>query len=112
MSKIDLALDFVRDLRSLADSIETVADAIFEGHAHSDPQPDSTEPYEGPEAPGVSQAITLSDVRAVLSRLSHDGHTAEVQDLIRKYGGERLSDIKPELYENLLADAEVIADAA
>ncbi len=111
MSKIDLALDLVRDLRSLADSIAAVADALFVEEAHDDPPP-VTEPYEGPDAPKTSVVYALTDVRTVLARLSHEGHTKEVQDLIHKYGGERLSDIPAERYGQLLADAEVIGNAS
>ena len=111
MSKIDLALDLVRDLRSLADSIAAVADALFVDEAHDD-LPPVAEPYEGPNAPKTSVVYSLTDVRTVLARLSHEGHTKEVQDLIHKYGGERLSDIPAENYGQLLADAEVIGNAA
>lgn len=111
MSKIDLALDLVKDLRSLADSVEAIADVLFTEEAHDDP-PDAKDSYNGPDAPDNTVVYSLSDVRVVLARLSHQGHTREVQDLIRKYGAERLSDVSPDCYEQLLADAEVIEDAS
>lgn len=39
MSRMDLALDLVRDLRSLADSISAIADVLFTDEAHDDPPP-------------------------------------------------------------------------
>lgn len=75
-------------------------------------RPQVTEPYEGPSAPAASVVYTLSDVRTVLAKLSHDGHTAEVQALIRKFGGKRLSDIPAEKYSDLMKEAEALSDAA
>lgn len=36
--------------------------------------------------------------------------TVEVRELIRKYGGTRLSDIDPVQYKALLAEAEVLGN--
>lgn len=55
-----------------------------------------------------SKKIGLEDVRAVLAKLSQYGKTAEVKDLITKYGGTKLSDVAEEKYEDLLKDAEGI----
>lgn len=58
------------------------------------------------EAP--KNAITLEDVRKVLTALSRDGHTAEVKALLTKHGVNRLSEVKAEEYETLLKEAEDI----
>lgn len=50
--------------------------------------------------------VPLEKVRAVLAEKSVQGKRKEVQALIHKYGAERLSDIAPEHYVSLLADAE------
>ena len=50
--------------------------------------------------------IPLEKVRAVLAEKSVQGKRKEVQALIIKYGAERLSDIAPEHYASLLAEAE------
>ena len=50
--------------------------------------------------------VPLEKVRAVLAEKSVHGKRKEVQALIHKYGAERLSDIAPEHYVSLLADAE------
>lgn len=52
--------------------------------------------------------IKLEDVRAVLAKLSQYGKTADVKELIVKYGGNKLSEIDESKYENLLKDAEEI----
>ncbi len=53
----------------------------------------------------------MEDVRAVLAEKSRKGFTSQVKDLLKKYGANRLSEINPEKYEALLADAEVIENA-
>lgn len=55
-----------------------------------------------------SKKIGLEDVRAVLAKLSQHGKTAEVKDLITKYGASKLSDVDEEKYKDLLKDAEGI----
>ena len=55
-----------------------------------------------------TKALVLEDVRAVLAQKSIEGHTAEVQALIRKYGADKLSQVDPVLYTDLLREAEVL----
>ncbi|MBD3948909.1 hypothetical protein I4Q36_04975 [Tuanshanicoccus lijuaniae] len=45
--------------------------------------------------------ISLEDVRAVLAKLSQYGKTAEVKELITKFGGIKLSDVDEAKYEDL-----------
>lgn len=113
MSRIKLLLDVVEDMRSLADSLQAVAAAL----AQSDPE-DAAAPAPAPaEAPTPApadpppKAITLEEVRAVLAEKSHDGYTAEVRDLLQKYGAEKLSGVDPKHYAALLKDAEVLGHA-
>ena len=51
---------------------------------------------------------TLEEVRAVLAKLSVEGHSAAVKSLIAKFGADKLSDIAPEQYAALLKEAEHI----
>lgn len=55
-----------------------------------------------------SKKISLEDVRAVLAKLSQHGKTAEVKDLLTKYGATKLSDVDEGKYKDLLKDAEGI----
>lgn len=56
-------------------------------------------------------AATLEQVRGVLADKSQQGFTAEVKALIRKYGAERLSEIAPEQFPEMLKEAEAIGSA-
>jgi len=68
------------------------------------------ETKEAPEKTGIakSEAIkpTLEDVRKVLTEKSRSGKTAEVKALLKKHGSNRLSEVNPDDYENLLKEAE------
>lgn len=102
MSRTKLLLDVVTDLRSLADSVQAVAQAIETNEPAEPPQPEMADP----EKEAVTKAITLEEVRAVLAEKSHDGYTAEVRALLQKYGASKLSQIDPVKYAGLLKDAE------
>jgi hypothetical protein len=54
--------------------------------------------------------LKLEDVRSVLAGKSRAGHTAEVRDLLQKYGATKLSAIDPANYEALMKDAEAIGN--
>lgn len=54
------------------------------------------------------KTVTLEDVRAKLVSLSQNGKQPEVKALIVKYGGNKLTDLNPNCYEELLKEAEVL----
>ena len=82
------------DLRVLADSAQvdepTKADGLTE---------EVTKPTE---------AISLETVRGVLADKSRNGHTLEVRAIIQRYGANRLSEVDPKFYPDVLREAEVL----
>ena len=72
-------------------------------------QPPSPAPAPAP-APEVVQ-VTLEQVRTVLARLSQAGHTAQIRELIQAAGANKLSEVDPAKFSQLLEQAEAIADA-
>ena len=52
--------------------------------------------------------LTLEEVRAVLADKSCAGHTAEIRELLKKYGASKLSLVDPKDYESLLRETEVL----
>lgn len=122
MSKMKLLLEVIQDIRSLADSLQAVAEAMTEHESAEAPAENTgkktkkadggkTVKAEAKSAPPPDQEekpMTLAEVRAVLAEKSRAGHTAEVRELLLKYGAEKLSDIDPVEYPSLLADAEVL----
>lgn len=56
----------------------------------------------------VENTITLEEVRKVLATKSKNGKQAEVKELIKKYGVNKLTDIHSCNYKELLELAEVL----
>lgn len=120
MSRMKLLLDVVSDLRSLADSLQAVADAAVQGGPEQLGQNPEEKPAQKPEKktaakraePPVEKPepkpLTLEQVRAVLAEKSRAGHTAEVRALLLKHGADKLSEVNPAEYPALLADVEVL----
>lgn len=121
MGKVKLLLDVIGDLRSLADSLQAVADAVAENDASAEMTAAKEAEEKGrPKAAAKKTAkktakaepeekpLTLEEVRAVLAEKSRAGHTAEVKELLNKHGADKLSEIDPTEYPALLADAEVL----
>lgn len=106
MSKIKLLLDVVSDMRSLANSIQTVADAM----AGNEPVEVAETTTTVKETKPRKSKVTLENVRAKLAEKSQAGLTAEVRELIKKYGGSKLSEVDPKHYANMLKDAEVLGN--
>ena len=96
MSELDAV---IKELRDIAASINAIADHIFSvfGGEKAD---DETE-----------KPLTLEEVRAVLANKSRDGFTAQIRELLQKYGADRLSAVDPANYKALLRDAEELTDA-
>lgn len=115
MGKVKLLLDVIEDIRSLADSLEAVAEAM----SHSDPPDTKAEEPKVPtpkavveEAPApATKPMGKEELRAFLGKKSLAGHKDTIQALIHKYGGQKLSDIDPKHYPALQKDAEGLPDA-
>ena len=104
MSKTKLLLDLVRDLRSLADSVQAVSEAMSDNESTEAIQ--SEAPVPAKESNPAAKVVTLEQVRAVLADKSQQGFTADVRTLLEKYGAPKLSQIDHANYAGLLADAE------
>jgi len=102
MAKVKELSMAVEELRRCGEALINVADSLkdmFSG--------DSAGECNQAETP-AAKPIPLEKVRAVLAEKSVQGKRKGVQALIIKYGAERLSDIAPEHYASLLAEAEVL----
>lgn len=122
MGKVKLLLDVIGNLRSLADSLQAVADAVAENDVSAEMTATKEAEEKGrpkaaakkttmkktPKAEPEEKPLTLEEVRAVLAEKSRAGHTAEVKELLNKHGADKLSEIDPAEYAALLAEAEVL----
>ena len=112
VSKIKLLLDVVSDMRSLADSIQAICDAMGENEPIDNDKKltPAKETEEKRPAKSKVKEIKLEDVRAVLAEKSQAGMTAKVREIIQKYGATKLSEIEHKHYADILKDAEGLID--
>ena len=113
MSRVKLLL--VGDMRSLADSIQAVCDAmesesLADNGGEQETVKEKTEETkeEVKKEEKKSPNLTLEKVRAVLAEKSRAGCTSEVRAIIQKFGAKRLSEIDPKDYAAILKEAEVL----
>ena len=103
MSKMkDMAMT-IEELRSAAAAINDVADWLTQQFSGNADEP-KTEPKKEPE-------LKLEDVRAILADMSRKGYTAQIRELLLKYGAPKLSGIDPANYKVLLEDVEGLEHA-
>lgn len=109
MSRIKLLLNLVVDMRSVADDLQILAEALA-----SDDEQKDTKVQQPPQTSTKEEStpLRLEDVRAVLAAKSRDGYGAQVREIIAKYGGSKLSDVKPTDYAAVLKDAEGFGNAS
>ena len=120
MDKVKLILDVaqlmlqvVEDMRRLSDSVQKVCDTVTEGLSEDAPKTIEKAPAKAIEkkvAKKEEPQITLEQVRGVLAQKSQEGFSAEVREIIQKYGASRLSEIDPKDFKAVLADAEVLGN--
>ena len=113
MSRVQLLYDLVRDLRTVADDMQAIADALTQNDdipalpeqpalpqtAADDPEPDNE-----PTAP-----ITKEQVRDILKQLSRSGYRDAVQNIILSYGVATFSELPESEYADILKKAEEIS---
>lgn len=127
MSKIKLALEVANDLKSLAESIETLVHAMESNSPNLEDEapvketkkkskPKVKEPEaEAPTEEAVGEKAveekapeekepTLEEVRAAMADKSRDGHREAVKAIITKYGANNLSSLDPKHYRAALKE--------
>lgn len=103
MSKMAEIATIIDELRDTASSINRIADELTDLFSYSNRAPEV--------APAPEKTLSLEEVRAILAEKSRDGFTAQIRDLLQKYGASKLSEINPTNFKALVADAEVLGNA-
>ena len=106
MSKMSEIAMTIEELRNAAAAITDAANYLAELFSSN-----AAAEQSKPKAPAKKPALKLEQVRAVLAEKSRAGYTADVRELLQKYGASKLSQVDPANYEALLRDAEVIGNA-
>ena len=102
MSKTSEMEATIRELRGIASSISDIANWLTGAFSGTE---------EAAPAPEPEKTLNLEEVRAILAEKSRDGFTAQIRDLLLKYGAKKLSEVDPASYKALVADAEVLGNA-
>ena len=106
MSKMsDMAMT-IEELRNAAAAINGAANWLAQQFSSDDKQ--QNRDIAAKQEKETKSTLTLEEVRAVLADKSRTGHTAEIRELLKKYGASKLSLVDPKHYEALLRDAEVL----
>ena len=87
----------IRELRDIASSINDIANWLTDALGSTD---------DAEAAPAPAKTYSLEEVRAILAEKSRDGFTAQIRDLLQKYGASKLSEVDFARYGDLVADAE------
>lgn len=108
MSELAAELAELRRCGEVLIGISETLTEMFSG-ADAEPVPEAKEEKK-PAKKAKAKEVTLAEVRAVLAEKSRQGHTAEVKDLLAKYGADKLSEVDASKYAELKAEAEVLGD--
>ena len=99
MDKTEMAREIAKGLLKIAADLCLLAETLQDGCKTDVAAPANKEPVE---------SVSLETVRGVLADKSRNGHTAEVKELIRSFGADKLSGIDPKDYPEVLKKAEVL----
>ena len=116
---LDAAAAVIADIRSLADSLQVLVDAVSseggaEGKVTAKKVLQKKKPAEElkPESKQKKEKpLSLEDVRAVCAEKSREGFTAEVKEILTKHGADKLSEVDTTEYKALLAEVEALGNA-
>lgn len=108
---MDKMFELINSLNALTKAVEGLTAKITSEYLDTFEEIYSPETDEPKEESKEQQTVTFVELRSRLSEISRNGHTAEVKELLRKFGADKLSDVAESDYTALLAEAEVIANA-
>lgn len=94
MSRTKLLLDVVSDMRSLADSLETMANAVVGN--------DGVSKEKQTDKPSVTHEM----LRELAVKLSRNGKREEIKQLIEKYGVKNITAVAESDLDSFYADLQ------
>ena len=97
MSKIKMLLDVVESMRSLADSVEVLAQGIADGQNRTKAEPKPTSQKHKPE-------VTHEMLRELAVKLSRGGRKDDVKALLDNYGVKNITAVAENDLESFYTD--------
>ena len=111
MSKMKLALDVVENLRSLADSLETLANAaagdVPDQSAPAQPDP-TTQPAASAQPAPAEPRLTLVELRAFVAERSSPENRPKIKAILEGFGVKKLTELPDQHYAALKAKLEAL----
>ena len=104
MGKMSEMESTIKELRDTAASINSIANYLTSLYMADH------EPEAEPEPPKPEPPLAFEEVRAILANKSREGFTAQIRELLQKYGASKLSDVDAKNYKALIADVEGLSN--
>ena len=108
MSKTNDMVQAIEELRNAAAAINDIANWLTEAFS-GDPEAEAA-PVPAPAAKEPEPVLAFEDVRAILADKSREGFTAQIRELLQKYGASKLSEVDAKNYKALIADVEGLSN--
>ena len=113
---MDKMFELINSLNALTKAVTALTEKITSEYLNTfetiyDSEKDEPKEESKEQPTPEQQTVTFVELRSCLSEISRNGHTAEVKELLRKFGADKLSDVAESDYTALLAEAKVIANA-
>lgn len=100
---MDSMMELVNALNALTAVLQKFTQQTTENYLNTFEELPTSETNDAPAAE-PQPTVTIEQVRAVLSELSRAGKTAQVKELLKKHGGDKLSAVDPAEYPALLRE--------
>ena len=115
MSKTKLALDIVENLRSLAESIEAVVNAMTSSDAAATTQPTENEsPAKPDKQPDIKpdtpseKAVTLVELRAFVAQRSTPENRPKIKEMLTRLGVKKLTELTEDKYAAVMREVAAL----
>ncbi len=109
MGRMKELAEQVAELKRCGEILIDISETLTQTFSTADVEkPVKEEPKDAAAPKEDKKVYSFEEVRAVLAAKSRDGHTDEVKAVISSFAVEKLSDIDPSKYEELLHKMEVI----
>ena len=102
-------MKIINALSALTAALQEFTEQTTNGYINTfeeiyNPEKDEVTQTEQPTS--ETKTVTFVELRSRLAEISRAGHTAEIKELLQKFGAGKLSEIKESDYAALLTEAE------
>ena len=110
MSKMNDMAQAIEELRNAAATINDIANWLTEAFSGDPETKAEAASALAPAAKEPEPVLAFEDIRAILADKSREGFTAQIRELLQKYGASKLSEVDAKHYKALIADVEGLSN--